>query len=100
MTPESKVKEQVKAILKKHNAYYFMPVANVFARAGVPDIIACLHGLFIGIECKAGKNTCTKLQLLEHAKIKQAKGTVFVVNETNLDALDVALSEIENVQSV
>lgn len=88
MTPEAKVKEKVKALLKQHGAYYFMPVANVFTRAGVPDIVACHNGRFIGIECKAGSNTCTKLQVLEQAKIKAADGIAVVVNEATLSELE------------
>jgi hypothetical protein len=32
------------------------------APAGTPDIIACVKGRFIGIECKDGKNKMTKYQ--------------------------------------
>ncbi len=62
MTPEAKVKKKIVAVLKEHGAYYFYPVTGGFGRSGVPDIIVCHAGRFIGIECKAGKNKPTPLQ--------------------------------------
>jgi Holliday junction resolvase len=56
-------------------------------RAGIPDIIGCFRGRFLGIECKAGKGKTTALQDLELEKIRQAKGFAYVVNETNLQDL-------------
>ena len=61
-TPERKVKEKVVTVLKQYGAYYFFPATYGLGRAGVPDIIACHHGFFIAIECKAGKGTTTALQ--------------------------------------
>jgi len=55
MTPEAKVKKQVKAILDALEVYHFSPMQNGMGRAGIPDIIACHSGRFIGIECKAGR---------------------------------------------
>jgi Holliday junction resolvase len=59
MTPEGKVKKQVKKILDDVGAYHFSPMTAGYGRSGVPDIIACVKGKFIGIECKAGKNEPT-----------------------------------------
>ena len=63
MTPEAKVKKQVKKILDDLGAYHFSPMMDGYGKSGVPDIIACYKGKFIGIECKAGKNTPTLLQI-------------------------------------
>ena len=56
MTPEGKVKAKVKAVLDKRGVYYFMPRGTAFGRAGVPDIICCINGRFLAIECKANGN--------------------------------------------
>ena len=91
MTPESKVKKQVKDLLNEFHAYWFMPVANMFTRGGIPDIIACFRGLFVAIECKAGVNKCTKLQELEQAKIQEAGGCTFVVSDDEQSLKDLRL---------
>ena len=55
MTPEAKVKLAVKKILDELGIYHFSPFMAGMGRSGVPDIIACHEGRFLGIECKAGK---------------------------------------------
>jgi hypothetical protein len=82
-TPESKVKEAVKKLLKERGIYYYMPVGNGMGRVGAPDIIACADGLFLGIECKApGKrNNTTPNQKRELAWIREAKGIAIVVDD-------------------
>jgi Holliday junction resolvase len=88
MTPEAKVKKKVTTILKSIGAYYFYPVTGGFGRSGVPDIICCLGGKFIGIECKAGDNKATALQLKNIEDIQAAGGFAFIVNEDNIDSLE------------
>ena len=85
MTPEAKVKKKVVAHLKDLGAYYFYPVTGGYGRSGVPDIIACMNGKFIGIECKAGKNKPTPLQEKNLNEIIAAGGVALVVSETNMD---------------
>jgi len=86
-TPEKKVKDAVRKLLVEFGIYYFMPAANGFGRAGIPDIICCFGGRFIAIECKAGKGVTTALQDRELAAIRTAGGMAVVVNETNIDEL-------------
>ena len=87
MTPEAKVKKKVVDLLKAAGAYYFFPATGGFGRSGVPDIVVCLKGQFIGIECKAGNNKTTALQENELQKIRDAGGNAFVVNEDKLKHL-------------
>ena len=94
MTPEAKVKKKVVDVIKKHKAYYFYPVTGGFGRSGIPDIIVCHRGHFVGIECKAGSNKPTPLQLAELAKIVDAGGNAMVVNENNIDVVDEVLKFI------
>lgn len=88
LTPEKKVKNKVVALLKRYGVYYFFPTTYGMGRSGVPDIVCCAKGHFVGVECKAGKNKPTALQLKELADITDAGGTAIVVNEDNLDVLD------------
>ena len=88
MTPEGKVKARAKKILDSLGAYYFMPATGGFGRSGVPDIVGCLNGVFFGIECKAGNNKPTALQLKELRKIMDAGGYCVVVNEDNVEELN------------
>ena len=92
-TPESKVKKRVREVLDKLGIYHFMPPANGFGRAGIPDIIACMDGHFIAIECKAGSGKTTALQDRELDRIHNAGGTTYIARESNLDELQRLLRE-------
>jgi len=93
MTPEAKVKASVVKLLKKHEVYYFFPATHGFGRSGVPDIICCMNGIFVAIECKAGKGKTTALQDRELKRIKENKGIAFVVNEDNIHVLEAYLRD-------
>ena len=84
-TPESKVKKRVIDTLKKLGAYYFSPVTSGYGHSGVPDIIGCYKGRFFGIECKAGCNLATALQLAEITKIHKAGGAALIVYEISTE---------------
>lgn len=86
-TPEKKVKDKVVKILKENGVYYFFPATYGMGRSGVPDIICCVSGRFLAIECKAGDNKPTMLQQREIKAIQDAGGSALVVNEENVDGV-------------
>jgi hypothetical protein len=94
-TPEGKVKRRVVELLKKHGVWYFFPASNGFGVAGIPDIVACVKGQFMGIEVKADRTKKpTELQMQCGAKIQSAGGWWMVVcDQESLDMLDVMLQE-------
>lgn len=87
MTPEAKVKKEVKKILDELECYYFFPATGGFGKSGVPDIVVCYLGHFVGIECKSGDNKPTLLQEKNLENINKSKGSSIVVNEKNLPNL-------------
>lgn len=98
MTPEAKVKASVVKLLKKYEVYHFFPATHGFGRSGVPDIICCLEGKFLAIECKAGRGTITALQDRELKRINKARGITFVINEDNQAMLDSFLSSYLKIE--
>jgi Holliday junction resolvase len=93
-TPENAVKAAVVKLLKKYGVYYFFPATHGYGRSGVPDIICCVNGKFLAIECKAGSGNTTALQDKEINAIRTAKGIAAVVRETNLDMIEQILKEL------
>ena len=97
MTPEGRVKDAIKKMLKAAGWYWFMPVSNGLGKHGIPDIIACKPtvvtqdmvgqrvGLFVGIECKApGKlGTVTPLQERELKAIEAAGGIAVLADSAS-----------------
>jgi hypothetical protein len=91
MTPEGKVKAEIKAYLREIGAYYFMPVQTGYGATGL-DFFVCYQGQFYGIEVKRkGKLTATAMQRAVIQQIEQAGGTAFVTD--NVEAVKWRLHE-------
>tara|TARA_R100000781_G_scaffold114113_1_gene84118 strand:- start:1 stop:303 length:303 start_codon:yes stop_codon:yes gene_type:complete len=83
VTPEAKVKKKVYKILRDNGAYYFSPIMSGYGKSGVPDIIVCYNGRFVGIECKVGSKKPTELQQKNLDEIESSGGHTLVINENN-----------------
>ena len=86
-TPEAKVKDLIKKILKEEGIYYAMPIGTGYGNSGVPDFLCCVQGKFVSIEAKAANNKPTELQLKNMRDIEAAGGLTIVINETSVAAL-------------
>lgn len=79
-TPEGRVKKRLDLMLKTARVWFYSPQAGPYGRAGIPDRIAIVEGLFVGIECKADKSKKpTRLQIQCMEQIERAGGKCFVV---------------------
>lgn len=74
-------------MLKAHGVYYFYPVTGGYGRSGVPDIVACWQGRFIGIECKTKGNVPTQLQMKNLMQIVDTGGISLLVDESGIGVL-------------
>lgn len=79
-TPEGKIKAAVDRMLKAERVWFYSPQAGPFGSAGIPDRVAVVEGLFLGIECKAdATKKPTALQIKCMADIEAKGGKCFVV---------------------
>lgn len=91
MTPEGKLKKQVKDYLRSVGAWWYMPVQNGMGVVGIPDFIVCYRGMLLGIETKAPlKNPTTREQRWKKAtpnqqnritEIRESGGVAEVVDD-------------------
>lgn len=80
MTPEGRVKNAVKKLLKKYPAVYaFWPVQTGFG-AKTLDCLLCVAGYFVSIEVKAPGKKPTELQNVTIKSIQLAGGIATVVD--------------------
>lgn len=95
-THEGKVKQRVKKILDELNCYYFMPVTNGYSRSGVPDFVACVNGVFVGIETKSKFSTriVTVLQKKNLQGIADTGGISMEINEDNVEKIPEYLKDV------
>lgn len=93
-TPEGKVKNKVKQLLKQYGAYWHCPVQNGMGAPSL-DFVCCANGRYVAIETKApGKKPTPRQEQTMH-DIQTAKGLCFVVStDSELEALELYLKEI------
>lgn len=75
---EKNIENKIKQYLKCIGAYHVKYFGNSFSQVGVPDILACYKGHFIGIEVKNEKGKTSPLQDYNLEEIKKAGGISLV----------------------
>lgn len=75
MASEKNFENRVKQFLKNEGCYFIKYWGGgEFTKAGVPDILCCCNGFFIGIEVKAPNGKPSALQLHNLHQIDEANG--------------------------
>lgn len=93
-TPEGKVKDRIKKILKQYNIYYAMPMGTGYGNAGVPDFLCCMKGEFLSIEAKADETSkVTALQVKQISEIEMAGGWGWIVHANNIHLFEQWIKE-------
>lgn len=94
--PEARLGASIRKACAARGAFIFKIHGGPTMMAGLPDLIACYRGIFLGIEVKMPGNKPSAIQLRRHDEIVQANGAVIVAYSvqdvmTCLDALDAEL---------
>lgn len=71
---EKNFENKVKKYLDSIGAYHFKIWGGGFQKSGLPDIICCNNGIFVGIEVKAKNGHASELQKYNCRKINEAGG--------------------------
>ena len=75
MASDKNFENRIKSFLKSNNCYFIKYWGGgEFTKAGVPDILACCNGRFLGIEVKAKNGKPSPLQIHNLKKIDEAGG--------------------------
>jgi hypothetical protein len=85
------VKMKEKDLIKKisdylktvDNLFFWKEHGGQYGTAGIPDLIVCYKGRFIGFECKVGRNKPTVLQEVTIKQILRAGGYAIVVRSVD-----------------
>ena len=77
--PEKRIENSIKQWLETNNHWYLKVQGGCNApSSGVPDILACIHGRFVGIEVKTPTGRVSKLQEYHIDQINKSGGVAFV----------------------
>ena len=94
MASEKNFENKIKQFLKDKNCYYVKYFANRMTKVGVPDILACVNGYFVGIEVKAENGVASDLQIYNIDQIKRAGGIAVIVRPSEWDKLKSLIEEL------
>lgn len=78
MQPEAKIGKKIREFLESEGAFVFKVHGGPQMLAGLPDLIGCYKGRFIGIEVKQPGQKPTARQEFVHRMIRKAGGEVIV----------------------
>jgi hypothetical protein len=81
MAQEKQFENKVKAFLKSYpnDIWFFKHWAGAYSQSGIPDIIACVNGHFVGIEVKAEDGHPSPLQIRNIELIQRSKGHGYIL---------------------
>jgi hypothetical protein len=92
---ESGLVDKIRIHLKGIEGLFFWKEhGGQFGTSGLPDIVCCYKGRFIGLEVKTDKGKTTVLQEVTLRRIRNAGGIVAVVR-----SVDEVLAVIESVKA-
>lgn len=79
---EKAVEDKIKDYLFEQGIYYFKVHGSKFMTPGIPDIVCCFDGSFLGIEVKrpGAKNEQSEQQKVHERNINKSGGTYLLVD--------------------
>lgn len=89
--PETRLRKRiVKALVEKYPKAYIRKIhGNAFQNIGVPDLLCCFNGIFIGMEIKIPGEVATRVQEFELLAIVKSGGEAGVVTSIE-EAMELA----------
>ena len=98
MAAEKHFEKKIKAYLQNEDAWFVKFFANSFTKKGIPDVLACVDGYFIGIEVKAENGHPTELQIYHCDQIRKAGGFAFILYPTGFDKFKEFIENLKKEQ--
>lgn len=87
MTSEKQFEDKVKKFLKNEGCWFLKYWAGAtYTKSGIPDLLICCNGYFLGVELKASWGKASELQLWNIKKIKGAGGIGLILYPKDFDS--------------
>lgn len=93
---EKSFETDVKQFLKDKGCWTLKTWGNGVQRKGVPDLLVCCNGMFLGIELKSQKGKFDKegLQMYNIREIRKAGGIAMVLRPDQYEAFKILIQKI------
>lgn len=97
MAQEKNFENKIKQYLKDHNCYFVKYFANRMTKVGVPDILACVNGSFVGIEVKSSTGKPSELQIYNVKTINECGGYAVIISPEQWGLLKMLIGTVNNL---
>jgi len=100
MGPESRIVKKIREkLLEKYPGAYLRKIhGNQYQHAGIPDLVGCIEGYFVGLEVKTANGRLSEIQKIESLEITKSEGIYGCVidAEEALEVVEIHLNRLRN----
>lgn len=96
MGNEKSFETKVKKLLKEQGCWNLKTWSNGVQRAGVPDLLVCCNGHFVGVELKASNGKPSALQLWNLRKIEESGGYAILLYPSDFELFKDFINSLSN----
>lgn len=79
LAAEKVFENKIKQLLKDNGCWFVKFFANAYTKSGIPDLLTCVNGYFVGIEVKAPNGKPSELQKYNVREINKSGGIGIVL---------------------
>ena len=100
MAEEKRFENRIKKFLKEESCWSLKYWAGGgFTKSGVPDLLICCNGFFLGVEVKAEKGRPSPLQIRELKRIRAAGGIGILLYPEDFEDFRALIGYIRHCQT-
>ena len=98
MSPEKSFEIKVKKYLQSFGKqiWHFKVWGGGYQRSGIPDLIACVNGIFVAIELKSDSGKASELQKYNIKLINKSNGLGIILYPTGFESFKKIIEEVVN----
>lgn len=98
MAAEKNFENRVKKFLKEQGCYFIKYWGGAaYTKSGVPDLLVCCNGHFVGIEVKADKGKPSELQIYNLREIDKAGGYGVLLYPKDFEKFKAFIEHLNNL---
>lgn len=94
MAQEKNFERKIRRFLESNGCYVVKQFGCAFSKAGVPDLLCCINGHFVGVEIKAANGRPSALQELNIKKIIDAHGHALILYPKDFELFKQTVMEL------
>lgn len=101
MTSEKQFENRIKAYLQSKGCWFIKYWGGGFyTKEGIPDLLICCNGYFLGVEVKGANGKPTPIQLWNIEQIKSAGGLSMVLYPKDFDRFKALIEKLLEVPTI